>query len=278
MKIHKLSAGGRKIADVYCFLDHQNQDAVELFKNVAGDVPKLSDIGYMGFRSKPEMEKHLYWAMFGSKYSKKLPVIRRAIEDESLRIVQSVLAKCRSLVVPKESVRVFLFPTFDMFVKIKMCGSTGYCPIKSAITLYIYPTASKSEWKKSLSHSTCHEYAHDVTHSYHTWKTLLDGLVFEGLAACFTESVLKIKPAWSVAVNEKKSRLVFSKIKKSLNSRNGSLYKEVFYAGRKYPMYAGYSIGYYIVKGYLKNAKNKKWQDVFKRTPEEILKVSKFAE
>ncbi len=78
------------------------------------------------------------------------------------------------------------------------------------------------------------------------------------------------------AIDKLNNNLGF-KIKKSLNNSNKSLYNEIFLGyNKKYPLWAGYAIGYYIVKDYLTAKEQLSWSEIFKLTPRRILKESKY--
>jgi uncharacterized protein YjaZ len=279
MQEHRIKSGSKTIGYIYSFIDTYNKTGDKnLFETILKEVPSFADIGYMGFKTKKAMEQYLAWAMYGSSYGKRTPLFKKSVEMESIQIVETVIKKCEKIIKPKKAVKIFLFPTFDPFVKERMHGSTGFCVFKDTLALYIHPGA-ETEWKKGLAHSVCHEYAHAVTHDYHEWKTLLDGLVFEGLAEHFRVSALKGKPSkWSTALKEKKAKEILKKLRNKIDSKNGTLYKEVFYSkNKKFPMWTGYSIGYYIIEGHMKPMKKIDWKKVFTSKPKYILDNSNFS-
>ena len=155
-----------------------------------------------------------------------------------------------------------------------MNGVSGYTPWKKSILIYLNPTKNlENELKKTL----CHEYNHAVIRNYHNWSTILDSLVFEGFAEHFREKVIGGKKAsWAKALSKKRALLIFNRIKDRLNSRNQQLYYDLFFGSKKYPRWAGYSIGYSIVEDYLKKQKNVNWNEVVKLKPKEILEKSGF--
>jgi len=62
-----------------------------------------------------------------------------------------------------------------------------------------------------------------------------------------------------------------AEIKPLLHENDFEKYSEVFFGTGKYPLWTGYSIGYFLVKKYLKKQKIIKWKEVLKVNPEEIL-------
>ena len=73
-----------------------------------------------------------------------------------------------------------------------------------------------------------------------------------------------------------KGNKIFPKIEDKLNSRNQQLYYDLFFGSKKYPLWSGYSIGYYIVQNYLNKQKKINWNKIIRLDPQIILKESDF--
>ena len=65
---------------------------------------------------------------------------------------------------------------------------------------------------------------------------------------------------------------LFRLTKLEVNSKKYKLYREVFFGTGKYPLWSGYTIGYYILKEYLKQQKEINWEKIIKTKPKVILK------
>ena len=132
-------------------------------------------------------------------------------------------------------------------------------------------------WQKALEKTLYHEFAHSIIKKPVEKWTLMDSIVYEGLADNFSEYIFqKGPPVWSTVVSFKKCREYFPKIKKVINSKTWKVYGAVFLGRGEYPLWLGYSIGYLVVKSFLKNNSGLKWKQIIALSTEEILKRSDF--
>lgn len=269
LKLLKIYRRNRLIGLVY-FLTAYYTKLInrESFLNaLVKDLP-LTSVGYAGYRTKKFLGGWLRFELFGTGKHAKLQSDRIS-QKEVFAIISYALKKCYHEL-PLGPVRVFVFPGFNSFVKEKMRGVGGRTPHKGAITVNINPSAKG--WKTALKETICHEYAHSVTYRYHKWQTLLDSIVFEGLAEHFRESVVGGKKApWARAISGKRSREMLGLLKNKLYSKSYKFYSDVFFGGKKYPLWSGYSIGYHIVGGFLEQNKRISWKEIVKIKPKEIL-------
>jgi len=124
-----------------------------------------------------------------------------------------------------------------------MSGVTGFG--FGAIRLFI--NSNVKGWKTALKECVCHEFNHIVYNKYHRRETLLDNIIYEGLAEPFREHVVGGKQApWSKALTLRECKRIFSRIEKLLSSKSPKVYRSVFFdfEDEKYPLWSGYSIGY----------------------------------
>lgn len=235
---------------------------------------KTSPNGYAGFLKKNQLRNFIQYQIFDqdniSDNIKKIQINK----TEVTKIIKGIIKKCYN-VLPSSFTNIYIFPSYNSFAKKNMKGVSGYTPWKQTIIIFINPAAK--EWKKALKPTIAHEYAHSVTRQYHQWTSLLDSIVFEGLAENFSQKILKTKPSpWSKSLSLNQSKNYFKQIKKYLKSKDIAIYRSVFFENKKYPLWTGYAIGYNIVKKFLKNKKNTDWIELIKMRPETILKQSKF--
>jgi len=106
--------------------------------------------------------------------------------------------------------------------------------------------------------------------------SLLDNLVFEGLADNFQKMVIKGSkvPPWSMSLSRNEAKIIFNEIIEKIQSKKESNFFELFFENKNYPLWAGYSIGYYIVDSFLKNNSNNEWKEIVKLKSVDILKKS----
>jgi hypothetical protein len=116
-----------------------------------------------------------------------------------------------------------------------------------------------------ISETVVHELCHAARWGKNDeWiKTLFDGLIFEGLACVLeaefvkdkAEKTLFIKTILERSNEENKKILALINNKLDLNDYN---YEKIFFNGDdELPSWAGYSLGYYLVKKYLKRTGRK---------------------
>ena len=76
----------------------------------------------------------------------------------------------------------------------------------------------------------------------------------------------------SKAISKEESRKLFIEIKPILKENDFDKYSEVFFGTGEYPLWAGYTTGYFLVKKYLDKQETIKWKELLKINPKEILK------
>ena len=91
-------------------------------------------------------------------------------------------------------------------------------------------------------------------------NTLLDALIFEGLAVCFAEDFSKNNARRQfymetiVKRSSKENEKIFNMLKEHLSDTSYD-YEHIFMGnGNDVPYWGGYSLGYYLVKKYLKKS------------------------
>lgn len=282
MKVKKIIQNNRPIAIIYFYIDYDQDTAKnpkELLNTILNQIPFNPKIGYAGFYSQKFLQKHLKFQIFGrnKKLSKgPLPLIPFT-ENEILKVIKSALKKSLFFL-KSEFTWIFVFPTFNLFVKEKMKGVTGSSFWKNTILLFIHPEAK--DWQFPLTHTFVHEFAHSVENKYFpisSSTTLLSSLIFEGRANNFVTSVLKCKPPReAIVLNKTQCKKILRKLQKRnlFLSKSRRLYRSLFFGSKEYPLWAGYSIGYQIVKSFLKKYPKMKWKEIMKLSSKKILEES----
>jgi len=252
-------------------------NATNIDKNVLIDQItkniRVSSVGYAGFSKKKHLKEFLYYQIFDKdidlKKTKKKNINQREIKE----IIDKTIRKCKKAL-PSQATKIFVFPSYNSFIQNKMNGSSGYAPWQNTILVFINPSARR--WKTSLESTITHEYLHAITRQYHKWETLLDSVVFEGLAENFVQDVLGNKLSlWSQTLDLKQSKAYLKKIKSKLNSKDIILYKSLFFGNKDYPLWTGYSIGYHLVRSFLNTQSIYHWEQIIKLKPKTILMKSK---
>jgi len=128
----------------------------------------------------------------------------------------------------------------------------------------------KKATENLISENVVHELCHAARWGKNDeWaKTLFDGLIFEGLACVLEAEFVKDKSEKSLFIKtilertDDENKKILASLQDKLDS-NEYNYDEIFFNGNdKLPHWAGYSVGYYLVKKYLEKT-NKKIEDAF---------------
>ncbi len=262
------------VSDVFYFLEYENRkykNKQEFINYLVRTISKINGIGYAGFKDEANLHKHLVKAVFGFEKFNGVPKINFR-EQEILRIIKNTLGKCNEKL-KSEIVYFFIFPNFNKFKKEKMNGVGGLCPWKNTILIDINPV---SGWQDALKRSLCHEFHHSIIankRNSQTW-TLLEALVYEGMADNFAEDITGKTSPWVKALSKKESKVFLKRIEKLLDLNDEKTYQEVFFGkNKKYPMWAGYAVGYQMVKAYLKAHPDLTWIDISKLKPRIFQKI-----
>jgi uncharacterized protein YjaZ len=257
----------------FCFPISKEKTKEEFINSIIKSISFAGNSGYAGFSQKKGLREYL-----STKYTKKnlveYQVLSDKVESDIEKNIVAAVKKCQKLLGSSaQSISVFVFPWFAEEDDDAFDGVNGFAPYENIIHLYVDIRRFTFE---SLQETVAHELNHATYfHFNHDEQTLLDTMIFEGLAEHFREDAVRGKiSAWANAVSEKKAREIFVKLKPVLLSKESNLYREVFLLGKKYPRWAGYSIGYRIIASFLKSRKDIKWQDLIKMAPVAIYSES----
>lgn len=255
------------IANLFCFVDYENRkyksknDFVDCLVEKVSVIPQ---VGYAGFKNKEYLKKHLRYSIFDSEKFKGVPEI--SFDEKNIReIIADTLIKCKATLDSKKT-NLFIFPNFSEYKKEKLNGVGGLCCWKNTILIDINPVKG---WQGQLKQTVCHEFHHSVIankRNPQSWS-LLEALVYEGMADNFAEKIIGKSSLWVKEVSKKECLIIFQKLKKNLEKSDRNLYQQVFFGkDKKYPHWTGYSIGYQMVKLYLKSHPDLDWNEISKKS------------
>jgi len=193
------------------------------------------------------------------------------------KTIQTTINRCNKILPLPIKNFIFVFPWFPSKEDSIFNGSFGFAAYSCVLHLFIAPGIFT---KEAIANSVAHEINHTVSFYYHfdryaRWS-LLDHIVNEGLAENFREEVLKTKPApWAIALSKQKAFKTLKEIYPKLNSKDDKIHRAVLFGNGEYERWAGYSIGYWLVKEFRKMNPNLSWKKIIKIKPEDILKSAK---
>ena len=128
--------------------------------------------------------------------------------------------------------------------------------------------------KKATGNLISEMIAHELCHAARWGKNderfscLLDGMIFEGLATYFEYEYVKEREEKTYFIktmlerSDEENKMILSKLREQLDL-NDYDYNTMFFTGNEeLPRWAGYSLGFYLVKKYLEKT-GKKIEEVF---------------
>lgn len=233
-------------------------------------------IEYVGYSNKKILRKDLLWHI-GYYDSNRYRSLSKREEQSITKTIQTIINRCNKILPLPTKNFIFVFPWFPSKEESIFNGSFGFAAYSCVIHLFIAPDIFT---KESIADSVVHEITHTISYYYHfdryaKWS-LLDQIVNEGLAENFREAVLKTKPApWAIALSKQKAFEILKKLYPQLNSKNSKIHKAVLFGNDRYKRWTGYSVGYWLVKEFIKKNQKFSWEEIIKTKPEDIFKSIK---
>lgn len=160
---------------------------------------------------------------------------------------------------PSKEITVCLFPfppeadAADS-VRLRMNGVTGFSEAPGVLWLQIIPI---SGWLDKAPYATVHEYHHAISYECGVipaeGKTLLDTILAEGRADWFAATLYPASRApWTIPLPPSDEDTVWSAMQPVLDSREKTDIERFFFGFENdVPEWAGYRIGYQIVRHYI---------------------------
>lgn len=194
---------------------------------------------------------------------------KRLIAD----IITKTFSKCqKKLSYPLKLAYIFVFPWFpNAQDNAAFGGVNAVTPYMRTMHFFLDSDNFKTN---SLMETVAHEFNHLVFYYYHRGKkyTLVEQMAIEGLAENFREDVLGGKRApWSGALTKSEAGKIFRSLKPLLRSRSSRVYSKVFWGSERYKRWTGYSIGYWLVKEFIKKKPSISWQALMRMKVENVL-------
>ncbi|OGC47601.1 hypothetical protein A2886_02330 [candidate division WWE3 bacterium RIFCSPHIGHO2_01_FULL_42_13] len=256
------------------------QEVERVNGNLIFEKIKPTKNGYAGYREGKYLPESLHGFIFSSLENKGVDLSIGV--GDVLGIIKKTLNAVVETLPTKNNLEIYIFPTLSGFVKEKMFGVNGYTPYANVIHLYVHPDSTKlKDFNKNLANTLAHEYNHAIRFLYFPnsdSEKLIDNLVFEGLAENFREYVLGGKQApWAQALSKDVARKVFDSFGGLLLSDNYTYddYNKIFFGNDEYAVWTGYSVGYHLVKDFIKNrGSERNWSKIIQMPAKEILEKS----
>lgn len=195
-------------------------------------------------------------------------------EENSIHsVIERTIEKCGAVLPIPTKIYAFVFPWSPTEKYAIFNGVMGIAPYSSVFHLFLSP----KEWSSgAVSNTVAHELNHTIYYSHHFNSfnnyTVLDQLIIEGLAENFREQTVDPKPSsWSLALNEDEAFSLLDSIKNKLDSKDEKFVQELLFGSDAYERWAGYSVGYWLIRRYIKENKELSWDEIMRKNSHEIL-------
>lgn len=260
MEKQEIIINGKKLASLFIF-------SGDTLDKIINEVPFINEIGYAGYQEKEWLKNSLEYMEIGQRDN-----LLGGYDEIIKKSAKDAFGKCREFL--RKEIFLFVFPTSDEFIKEKMGGVNGFTSWKRTIILTVNP---ENDLQENISNRIVHEIVHTIfNYNISEEFGLGESLINEGLAENFRESVSGGKEPWVTALNHEEYKRIAEEIKDNLYGKEYD-YGEIFFGTGRYPNWAGYTIGYNLVKDYLKkkypNGKVN-WKEVFAIPVKNILRES----
>jgi hypothetical protein len=195
---------------------------------------------------------------------------------EITEILLAGLKKTGSLLNSGKDVDVFIFPLQNMRFSKMLDGISAFA--LGTHSLYFFIDTKHPQWRKSLTYITPHEYGHLVSFRYFSRDTILDAMVFEGLAEHLRENLYggdKAKYSTALSKEDALKELASLPVEVTdliITEENYDIHLSYFFGTKSIENWYGYSVGYWLIDAVLTN-KEIAVVDLFKTKPKEILKI-----
>ena len=193
--------------------------------------------------------------------------------EDTVPLLKKGLLQGSKLLKTGNDIVVIASSTDDEFIKSKMSGVTGFTPNAYSMFLRI---DCESDWSRFIVGTILHEFNHVIRFqrtNFPRRPSVLDNLVMEGLAQCFEEDATGTLRPWSEAITREKAREIWQNIKDRLELKSRDLNDRIFIreGDEEFPLWAGYTMGYLMVRNKLKKLKKTNWDKLIGMNPKSFL-------
>lgn len=249
------------------------QNKLEIVDAIVSLMQQRKSVDYSGYANEDLLRQGLINHIGGGSLAR-YQVISDAQKIEIEGIIKKTIAKSNEkLSVPTKNF-VFVHPYFadkeDEVFEGVMAVAVYSCVFHIFINLDTYT-------KKSLENTVAHELNHTIYYYHHYENfndyTLLDEILLEGLAENFREQFFDPEVSkWAGALKKEKAFQIFKNLDKNiLSSKDKVVIKEFLFGSKKYIRWNGYSVGYWLVKEYIRNNKGLSWDELMRVHPQRFI-------
>lgn len=268
-------SGSHLVKIEFCFpsMPRNVKDNKGFVRLLLNQLRKSGSIECAGYLKDEDLYDH-FLSKIGKVDFKNYKLLSGERRQSITKVIHSTVRKCHEkLPLALKPLFIFVFPWFPGKDDEGFEGVMGITPYFSTFHLFI----SINDFSKtSLVETIAHELNHTIFFYYHSKNlgkyTLLDNLIIEGLAENFREEVTGGKSApWSRALTKKEALRTFDSIRSLLRSKSPRIRNDVLFGSKHYKRWAGYSIGYWLIKEFRKKHQKGSWEEIMHMDPEDML-------
>ena len=203
--------------------------------------------------------------------------LSKSQRKEIQKQIKEIIQKCDNyLPIPVKNY-IFVFPYLPTEKDSAFEGVMGVARYSCVFHIFL----SLDFWSpKALVDTVAHELNHTIFYYYHyddfNNYTLLDEMIIEGLAENFREQVTGGMPTpWAVALAQEEAFDTLDSVNRLLSSKDNDIHRDILFGNDEYKRWAGYSMGYWIVKELIHKRPDLSWEKIMKLNSKEILEIAK---
>jgi len=266
----------RDLAQIeFNFPKGQFRDKKELTAAIIAQMKENGSTAYSGYANLELLKQGLLDHIGSGNIGQYSDEIYHQKINELRKVILQTIEKCNSyLAIPTKNF-IFINPYLTVDEDEVFEGVMAVAVYSCAFHLFI----NLSEYSNdSLINTIAHEINHTIYYYNHFDNfnnySLLDEIILEGLAENFREQLFNPQTSkWAGALSKQQAFDLLEESSDILSSRDKVLIKNFLFGSDKYPKWAGYSAGYWLVKEYLNQHKNLTWNDAMKLPSQDILKT-----
>jgi len=197
-------------------------------------------------------------------------------KDLIIRYIEDGIRKVDEFVSTNKDVNAYVFPTTNKPAS-EFMGEVNAFAL-GQYSLYFFIDPEIDGWEEVLRLAIPHEYAHLASFRYFKSNTIVDEIVFEGLAEHTREHLYGgVRAKYSAALSRKEALQELKKLPKEatellITEENYDLQLSYFFGTKDLPNWYGYSLGYWLIDNVLKTT-NLSLKELFKIKPIDILEM-----
>ena len=258
----------------FCFPSGELKDKNDIVNSIVLLMKESNSIGYSGYTN-IELLKQGLLDHIGNGTIEQYKEISNKQKVEIEETILGTIEKCNDkLTIPTKNF-VFIHPYFTTEDDSVFEGVMAVAVYSCVFHLFVNLDECS---KKSIENTVAHELNHTIYYHHHyddfNNYTLLDEILLEGLAENFREQYFDpVITKWAGALSQDDAFVILKGFQDILMSRDKKVIKEFLFGNGKYKKWTGYSVGYWLVKEFIKINPDLSWDEIMKINTQKFIEV-----